>query len=245
MKLEGTSKPTTAAEAPLAATQEQLGLDVDSLIRSFNFHLTCTLAKDQYSATNQDRYQALALAVRDRLVGRWIQTQQQYHIQNVKRICYLSLEFLIGRAMGNNVINLLLEDTCRQAMQRLGLDWDILRDVEVDAALGNGGLGRLAACFVDSMATLRIPAIGYGIRYDYGIFRQQIPGGPTAPPTGTGSARDRSSARPTTRRSSATARPTSTTSACGRQGPPTTSISRTSAAAPMWKRWKTRSWRRT
>ncbi|MBL8668629.1 MAG: glycogen/starch/alpha-glucan phosphorylase [Rhodospirillales bacterium] len=152
-------------------------MDVDSLIRSFYFHLGCTLAKDQYTATNQDRYQALALAVRDRLVGRWIQTQQGYHKQNVKRICYLSLEFLIGRAMGNNVINLLLEDTCREAMKQIGLDWDVLRDVESDAALGNGGLGRLAACFLDSMATLRLPAIGYGIRYDYGIFKQHIENG--------------------------------------------------------------------
>ncbi|MBK8210292.1 MAG: glycogen/starch/alpha-glucan phosphorylase [Rhodospirillales bacterium] len=152
-------------------------MDADSLIRSFYFHLGCTLAKDQYTATNQDRYQALALAVRDRLVGRWIQTQQSYHKQNVKRICYLSLEFLIGRAMGNNVINLLLEDTCRDAMNQIGLDWDVLRDVESDAALGNGGLGRLAACFLDSMATLKLPAIGYGIRYDYGIFKQHIDNG--------------------------------------------------------------------
>jgi glycogen phosphorylase len=153
------------------------GTDVDSLIHSFNFHLQFTLAKDQYSATTQDRYHALALAVRDRLVGRWINTQQAYHHRNVKRICYLSLEFLIGRAMGNNVISLLMEDTCREAMHRLGLDWDVLRDVEVDAALGNGGLGRLAACFLDSMATLKLPAIGYGIRYDYGIFKQRIENG--------------------------------------------------------------------
>ena len=177
MKLEGTSKAGKGAELELSIVNEHAGMDADSLIRSFYFHLGCTLAKDQYTATNQDRYQALALAVRDRLVGRWIQTQQQYHKQNVKRICYLSLEFLIGRAMGNNVINLLLEDTCREAMKQIGLDWDVLRDVESDAALGNGGLGRLAACFLDSMATLQLPAIGYGIRYDYGIFKQHIENG--------------------------------------------------------------------
>ena len=153
------------------------GTEVEDLVRSFSFHLHFTLAKDQYTATDQDNYQALALAVRDRLVGRWIKTQQVYHGKNVKRICYLSLEFLMGRAMGNNVINLLMEDTCRQAMTRLGLNWDILRDIEVDAALGNGGLGRLAACFLDSMATLKLPAFGYGIRYDYGIFRQHIENG--------------------------------------------------------------------
>lgn len=177
MKLEGTAKAGKGAELEMNIVNAQGGMDADSLIRSFYFHLGCTLAKDQYTATNQDRYQALALAVRDRLVGRWIQTQQQYHKQNVKRICYLSLEFLIGRAMGNNVINLLLEDTCREAMKQIGLDWDVLRDVETDAALGNGGLGRLAACFLDSMATLKLPAIGYGIRYDYGIFKQHIENG--------------------------------------------------------------------
>jgi glycogen phosphorylase len=177
MKLEGTQQPGTGAGMVPQHLDEQPGMDVDSLIRSFNYHLGYTLAKDQYTATNQDRYQALALAVRDRLVGRWIQTQQGYHKQNVKRICYLSLEFLIGRAMGNNVINLLLEETCREAMTRLGLDWDVLRDVESDAALGNGGLGRLAACFLDSMATLKLPALGYGIRYDYGIFKQRIDNG--------------------------------------------------------------------
>ena len=117
MKLEGTAKAGKGPELEVRIVTEQGGMDADSLIRSFYFHLGCTLAKDQYTATNQDRYQALALAVRDRLVGRWIQTQQQYHKQNVKRICYLSLEFLIGRAMGNNVINLLLEDTCREAMK--------------------------------------------------------------------------------------------------------------------------------
>ncbi len=177
MRIEKTSETSSLWEVEKAAVVDQIGMDEESLIRSFLFHLTCTLAKDQYTATDQDRYQALALAVRDRLVGRWIETQQTYHHQNVKRICYLSLEFLIGRAMGNNVINLLLEDTCRKAMSQIGLDWDVLRDVEVDAALGNGGLGRLAACFLDSMATLKLPAIGYGIRYDYGIFKQSIENG--------------------------------------------------------------------
>jgi glycogen phosphorylase len=172
-----TAEAVKGVAVPSPVSDDGVGMDVDSLIKSYHFHLTCTLAKDQYTATNQDRYHALALAVRDRLVGRWIHTQQQYHHQNVKRICYLSLEFLIGRAMGNNVICLGIEETCREAMKRLGLDWDVLRDVEVDAALGNGGLGRLAACFLDSMATLKLPAIGYGIRYDYGVFKQYIDNG--------------------------------------------------------------------
>src|SRR5579884_723838 len=149
----------------------------DALRREFERHLRLTLAKDRYSATEHDRYVALALAVRDRLIDRWIATQQTHHKQNVKRIYYLSLEFLIGRLLGNNVINLKLEETCRQAMSEVGLQWEALRDHEVDAGLGNGGLGRLAACFLDSMATLGLPAIGYGLRYDFGIFKQRIVNG--------------------------------------------------------------------
>ena len=150
---------------------------VEALREDFEHHLRLTLAKDRYTATDRDRYYALALAVRDRLVERWIATQQTHHKQNVKRIYYLSLEFLIGRLLGNNVINLKLEDTCREAMAELALRWESLRDHEVDAGLGNGGLGRLAACFLDSMATLGLPAIGYGLRYDFGIFKQRIVNG--------------------------------------------------------------------
>ena len=149
----------------------------ESLRQDFEHHLRRTLAKDRYTATDRDRYFALALAVRDRLVERWIATQQTHHKRNVKRIYYLSLEFLIGRLLGNNVINLKLEDSCSQAMAELGLDWEALRDREVDAGLGNGGLGRLAACFLDSMSTLGLPAIGYGLRYDFGIFNQKIVNG--------------------------------------------------------------------
>lgn len=177
MAVDGAFHTTVAKTGWTRPNIQEIGMDADSLLRDYNFHLYCTLAKDEYSATDQDRYQALAFAVRDRLVGRWIQTQQQYHKKNVKRVCYLSLEFMMGRLMGNNVICLLLEDSCREAMGRIGLNWDNLRDIEVDAALGNGGLGRLAACFLDSMVTLKLPAIGYGIRYNYGIFRQTIVNG--------------------------------------------------------------------
>ena len=147
------------------------------LRRSFEHHLRRTLAKDRYTATNRDRYYAFALAVRDRLIERWLATQQAHHDRNVKRAYYLSLEFLIGRLLDNNVINLGLEEPCRQAMADLGLNWDDLRDQEVDAGLGNGGLGRLAACFLDSMATLNLPSVGYGLRYDFGIFNQRIVNG--------------------------------------------------------------------
>jgi starch phosphorylase len=147
------------------------------LRRHFERHLRRTLAKDRYSATDRDRYYALALTVRDRLIDRWIATQQTHHKQNVKRVYYLSLEFLIGRLMGNNVINLQMEDTCRAAMSQEGLSWEALREYEIDAGLGNGGLGRLAACFLDSIATLNLPAVGYGLRYDFGIFTQKIVNG--------------------------------------------------------------------
>jgi glycogen phosphorylase len=147
------------------------------LRRDFERRLHLTLAKDRYSATDRDCYYALALAVRDRLIDRWIATQQAHHKHNVKRIYYLSLEFLIGRLLGNNVINLKLEDICRTAMSQSGLDWEQLRDYEIDAGLGNGGLGRLAACFMDSISTLNLPAVGYGLRYDFGIFKQQIMNG--------------------------------------------------------------------
>jgi starch phosphorylase len=147
---------------------------VEALKLSFENHLRYTMARDQFSATDHDRYFALAMAVRDRLVGRWIQTNQTYVARNVKRVYYLSLEYLIGRAMGNNVINLGIDQIVSRAMAELGLDWNYLRDLERDAALGNGGLGRLAACFLDSLATHELPGYGYGIRYDYGIFRQVI-----------------------------------------------------------------------
>ncbi len=154
-----------------------LGTDVESLQQSFANHLECTLVKDKYSATRLDRYKSLAYAVRDRLVERWIATQQTYYEKEAKRIYYLSLEFLMGRTLGNSIINLDLVESCRRAMDELGLDLEDLAEVEWDAGLGNGGLGRLAACFLDSMATLELPAYGYGIRYEYGIFFQRIKDG--------------------------------------------------------------------
>ena len=144
---------------------------------SFQVNREYTLAKDQYTATEYDNYLALSIAIRDRLVERWIMTQQDYHKKNKKRVYYLSMEFLIGRLLGNYILNLTLAKEVKEAMEELGFDLEELRDQEVDAGLGNGGLGRLAACFLDSMATLGIPAHGYGIRYDYGIFTQKIENG--------------------------------------------------------------------
>ncbi len=141
---------------------------------SFEVNRQYALSKDRFSATINDNFLALAIAIRDRVVERWINTQQRYHRENVRRVYYLSMEFLIGRLLGNYMYNLGLEDEVRQAMQDLELDLEKIREQELDAGLGNGGLGRLAACFLDSMATLGIPAYGYGIRYDYGIFHQKI-----------------------------------------------------------------------
>ncbi len=146
----------------------------DGLKESFSASLHYGLAKDRFTATSHDNFMALGMSLRDRLVERWIQTQQRYHVKNLKRVYYLSLEFLIGRLLGNYILNLGLWDQSQKALEEFGLDLEKVREEEVDAGLGNGGLGRLAACFLDSMATLGIPAHGYGIRYDYGIFNQRI-----------------------------------------------------------------------
>ena len=149
-------------------------MSAEGIKRSFLANREYALAKDQYTATLNDDYLALAIVMRDRLIERWIATQQGYHKKNIKRVYYLSLEFLIGRLLGTNMLNLGVWDQAKEAMERLGFDIDELRECEIDAGLGNGGLGRLAACFLDSMATLGIAAHGYGIRYDYGIFNQRI-----------------------------------------------------------------------
>lgn len=156
------------------STNEYQGTDIHSIQNSFINHLEYSLAKDEYSATQRDFFKSLALTVRDRLIEKWITTQQTYYRKGAKRIYYLSMEFLMGRLLGDALINLGLYDTAQQAMHELGYDLETLASMESDAALGNGGLGRLAACFLDSMATLELPAYGYGIRYEYGIFFQKI-----------------------------------------------------------------------
>lgn len=146
----------------------------EKLKKSFLEHLTISMAKREDHATMLDRYQALALSIRDLMVRKWIDTQICFEEKNPKIVGYLSLEYLIGRTMGNAMINLEVFEIARDAMAELGFEIEDIRDEEVDAGLGNGGLGRLAACFLDSLATLDIPAYGYGIRYDYGIFKQII-----------------------------------------------------------------------
>ncbi len=159
-------------ENPLQNNDETYS--VEDLKNSFLRHLEFTLSKDKFSATRSDLYLALAFAVRDLLVEKWLDTQQSYYQNDVKRVYYISMEFMIGRTLDNSLINLGLQEKWEAAVREMGLDLETLSEVEWDAGLGNGGLGRLAACFLDSMATLSIPAYGYGIRYEYGIFYQKI-----------------------------------------------------------------------
>ena len=128
-------------------------------------------------ATTQQIYQAVAYSVKDDIIDNWIETHKAYEKQDKKMVYYMSMEFLMGRALGNNMINLLCYDEVRETLEELGLDMNLIEDQEPDAALGNGGLGRLAACFLDSLATLGYPAYGCGIRYRYGMFKQKIENG--------------------------------------------------------------------
>jgi len=137
-------------------------------------HLLCDNVIDGGAATPRDRFEAFARSVRDILSQRWVLTERTYERKNPKRVYYLSMEFLIGRSLANNVSNLLLEGVAQEAIHRKHLNWIDLLEQEPDAALGNGGLGRLAACFMESAATMHLPAMGYGLRYDYGLFKQGI-----------------------------------------------------------------------
>jgi starch phosphorylase len=169
------SKSRTApAPAPAEAAAEAESQQRHEIQEAFFRHLELSLGKDKYSATLYDKYLALSYAARDRLIARWIRTQQTYYRQDARRVYYLSMEFLMGRSLGNALINLGIDEGAREAMYDLGMSLEDLRGQELEAGLGNGGLGRLAACFLDSMATLELPAYGYGIRYDYGMFHQKI-----------------------------------------------------------------------
>jgi glycogen phosphorylase len=144
---------------------------------SYERHLVFDNAINPATATARERFEAVAHSVRDVLAQRWVRTEETYVHENPKRIYYLSMEFLIGRSLANNVTNLLLASFVQSAVKQKNLDWLSLLEEEPDAGLGNGGLGRLAACFLDSMATIQLPAMGYGLRYEYGIFKQTIKDG--------------------------------------------------------------------
>ena len=156
---------------------DYLGLDTESIRHSLANRLEYSAGKDMYTATERDWYHVAAYAVRDRLMERWMETQRTYYRENAKRVYYLSLEFLIGRTLTNSLVNVGFSDEFAAAFRQIGLDLETVRELEPDAALGNGGLGRLAACFLDSLATLGLPAYGYGIRYEYGMFNQRIENG--------------------------------------------------------------------
>jgi len=150
------------------------GTGAEDLKESISSHLKYSQVRDWRRATLMDKYNSVALTVRDRLVQRWIKTQQNYFESDPKRVYYLSMEFLVGRALSNYLVNLDFKDECCQAMRELGFHLEEIEQADIEAGLGNGGLGRLAACFLDSLATLGIPGYGYGIRYEFGIFYQSI-----------------------------------------------------------------------
>ncbi len=171
-----TTSPIAAppVHAGLSLNDERVALDKEALKRSFLSNLFYVQGKFPALASETDYYMALAYTVRDRTLQRWISTAAAYTAQGSRTVAYLSAEFLMGPHLGNNLINLGIDETVRVAVSELGLDLDALLECEVEPGLGNGGLGRLAACFIDSLASLEIPAVGYGIRYEFGIFQQEI-----------------------------------------------------------------------
>ena len=166
-----TQNPSTA---PFVS---QLEKSPAALKRDIEHHLKFSLARDVHTATLRDWWMATCRAVRDRVIERMIATMAVHHEQNVRRVYYFSLEFLMGRLFSNNVYNASIHEEVEQALKDLGLDISLIRNEEYDMGLGNGGLGRLAACFLDSLATLDLPAVGYGIHYEFGLFRQEFVNG--------------------------------------------------------------------
>jgi starch phosphorylase len=158
------------AKKPTAkpAVDSQVAAFRDAILR----HLKSTFARDRVTATRNDWWMATCMAARDQMLERYIDTQAQHASKNVRRVYYLSLEYLMGRVLTNNLVNLQLREAATAALADLGQDLEALADEEADMGLGNGGLGRLAACFLDSLATMDIPAVGYGIHYEFGLFRQ-------------------------------------------------------------------------
>ena len=148
--------------------------DREGIKKSILYHLVSSQGRDPEMSGKVDVYQALAYTMRDLLTKKWIETQRSYYTDGKKRVYYLSLEFLIGSSLDNSLINLNCRDTVDEVLGDLGYRLDDIIDEEQDAALGNGGLGRLAACFMDSIASMNIPAYGYGINYEYGLFNQRI-----------------------------------------------------------------------
>ena len=154
-----------------------MGFDKETFKKSVLFNMKNVFRKTVDEATPEQMYQAVAYAVKDVIIDEWIATHKEYEKQDVKTLYYLSMEFLMGRALGNNIISIMAQPEVKEILEELGFDLNVIEDQEPDPALGNGGLGRLAACFLDSLATLGYPAYGCGIRYRYGMFKQKIEGG--------------------------------------------------------------------
>ena len=160
-----------------AAEQENICSENATIKHSVVERLTYFVGKSPATATGRDWFNATAYVVRDHMVDKWITTSRNYYRNDVKRVYYFSLEFLMGRMLMNSLLNLNMDETSRKSLNEIGVELEDIRSMEFDAGLGNGGLGRLAACFLDSMATLDLPGFGYGIRYEYGMFMQTIDGG--------------------------------------------------------------------
>jgi starch phosphorylase len=169
-----TKPPKTARPNSPIIEDVRTGLRPETIARAFRENLCMLQARFPEVTTLNDEYMALAYTVRDRLLHHWVNTARTYLERQSRTVCYLSAEFLMGPQLGNNLVNLGIYGAVRQAMESLGLNLDQLLEQEEEPGLGNGGLGRLAACFLDSLATLEIPSIGYGIRYEFGIFDQEI-----------------------------------------------------------------------
>jgi starch phosphorylase len=168
---------TVTALHPKLTELPPLAMDAGSIAEDFLRYFNRTLGRDKHNSAGHYLYEALAYTVRDRLMERWKNTRFAYEEKDARRTCYLSLEFLMGRALGNAMLNLGITDPVTRALHELGLELEEVAVSEHDAGLGNGGLGRLAACFLDSCATLQLPVLGYGLRYEYGMFRQEISNG--------------------------------------------------------------------
>lgn len=174
-KAKSSPPPASSAEGEgRIANLPPLGMDPKSLADDFNHYYCHILGRDRYKGATNSTFKALAITLRARLMERWKNTRYAYEESDCRRTYYLSLEFLMGRALGNTMLNLDATDAVREALYGLGLDLEEIAEREPDAGLGNGGLGRLAACFLDSCATLQLPVKGYGLRYEYGMFRQEI-----------------------------------------------------------------------
>jgi starch phosphorylase len=172
-----TTQPTDSLNIAASFAGDRTGMSIESIKRAFLDNLFFVQGKPVALATKQDYYMALAHLVRDRMLQRWNGTAESYTRHGARTVCYLSAEFLMGPHLGNNLINMGIYDQVKQAMEELGLDFDELLSQEEEPGLGNGGLGRLAACYLDSLASLEIPSVGYGIRYEFGIFEQGLRNG--------------------------------------------------------------------